>query len=263
MSGQILFGAGGLAGWALLNRTAAKQKQILAADPAVARTTRYFRDNIGRTEDARDLVGDYRLLTVALGAFGLEGDLAKKAFVEKVLESPRKDDNALANRLPDKRYRQLATAFGYDQGGKTVSSAGFAERMTDLYLEREFERRVGEGDENLRLALNAQRALREMAGRPATEKTLWYEVLGNPPLRRVFEQAFGFGPSYGKLPIDRQQAEFSQKAQSLFGSSSFSVIGAEKGIEKLIRTFLVRAQLTEFNATAPSSGALSLLRGRF
>ena len=37
-------------------------------------------------KSAADLVADRRLLKVALGAFGLEGEIDKKAFIRKVLE---------------------------------------------------------------------------------------------------------------------------------------------------------------------------------
>lgn len=262
MTYQILIGAGGLAGWNLLKRTATQQKQLLAADPQVARSADYFRTNISRTKLAGDLVSDYRLLNVALGAHGLESDIASKAFIRKVLESPRDDDRSLVNRLADKRYQRLANAFGYDNGDQTVSSSGFADKLASLYLEREFERRVGEGDQNLRLALNAQRELRQLADRTSSENTLWFEVIGNPPLRKVFEQAFGFTSAYGSLPIDRQLQEFTSKARSVFGSSSFSVISTEKGIDKLIQTFLARSQLAEGSASSSYSTALTLLRGR-
>lgn len=261
MSFQILIGAGGLAGWNILKRTAGQQKQILAQDPAVARSSAYFRNNIGRTTSSGELVGDYQLLSVALGAHGLENDIASKAFIRKVLEADRSDEKSLVNRLPDKRYLRLANAFGYDGGGATVSGAGFGERLSQLYLEREFERRVGEGNQNLRLALNAQRELQQMAGRDSSEATMWYEVMGNPPLRKVFEGAFGFSSSYGNLSIDRQLQEFTKKAESVFGSSSFDVIATEKGIDKLIQTFLLRSQIGTDGAQSSYATALTLMGG--
>lgn len=60
-------------------------------------------------------------------------------------------------------------------------------------MQREFETRIGAGDEMLRFALNARRELQEIGNRTSNDKTLWYEVLGSPPLRKVFEGALGFG----------------------------------------------------------------------
>ena len=260
MTYQIVLGAGGFAGWNILKRTAEQQKQLLAQDPMVARSIQYVRENIAKVNSAEDLVSDYRMLNVALGAFGLENDVGSKAFIRKILESDRDETSSLVNRLSDKRYLRLANALALDEGNGAVSKAGFGDRLAQLYLEREFERRVGEGNQNLRLALNAQRELQQFANRTSSEATLWYEVMGTPPLRKVFETAFGFGSSYGKLPIDRQLDEFTKKAEAVFGSSSFDVIATETGIDKLIQTFLLRSQMPTGTSQSSYSIALTLLR---
>lgn len=260
MTYQILIGSGGLSGWNILKRTAEQQKQMLAKDPVVLRSTQYVRENIAKITSAQDLVSDYRMLSVALGAFGLESDIGSKAFIRKILESDRDETSSLVNRLSDKRYLRLANALALDEGNGTVAAAGFGDRLNKLFLEREFERRVGEGDQNLRLALNAQRELQSFASRTASEATLWYEVMGNPPLRKVFETAFGFGSNYGKLPIDRQLQEFTKRAEAVFGSSSFKVIATEKGVDKLVQTFLLRSQVAEGAGQNSYSIALSLLQ---
>ena len=261
MSLAVTVGTGGLAGWNILKRTADSQRQAVAKDPVVARAIDYTRDRIA-TADADTLVGDYRMLSVALGAFGLEDDIGNKAFIRKVLESDRSDDKSLVNRLSDKRYRRLADALQLDNGLEKVSAPGFADKLAGLYVEREFERRVGAGDENLRLALNARRELVALSKRESSEKTLWYEVMGNPPLRKLFETAFGFGTHYAKLPIDRQLQEFMSRADQVLGTTSFKGYDTEQGSEKLIRTFLVRAQLAETAVSqSPYSNALTLLRG--
>lgn len=259
MTTPIIIGAGGLAGWSILKRTEARQFEVMTKDPVVRRSTAYFRDNIGQAQGAEDLVNDYRLLSVALGAFGLEEDISSKAFIRKVLESDVTDDKSLVNRLSDKRYRRLAEAFGYGAG--TGVSAGIGDRIGAAYLEREFERRVGEGDENLRLALNARRELQQLAGRSASDKTLWYEVMGNPPLRKVFEGAFGFGDAYGKLPIDRQLEEFTKASERFLGSSSFKDLATPDGIDSVIRNFLARSQLEQATVQNRYSAALTLLSG--
>ena len=70
----------GAAGWAMLKRTMATQTAAMQATPEMARDTDYFRANIGKVTTADQLVGDRRLLKVALGAFGLEADIGNKAF---------------------------------------------------------------------------------------------------------------------------------------------------------------------------------------
>jgi hypothetical protein len=222
----INLGIGGIAGWRILQRTEASQVQAIAQDPVVQRSTAYFRENTASGITAEDLVGNYRLLSVALGAFGLEDDLPNKAFLRKILESDVGDQTSLVNRLSDKRYLRLAQAMGMEEGGN--ASANLGERISEAYLEREFERRVGEGDESLRLALNARRELESMRERTSSNNTLWYEVLGNPPLREVFEKAFGFGSDYGKLSVDRQLEEFTKASERYLGSADFKDIASAK-----------------------------------
>lgn len=257
MTASIAIGIGGLPGWQILRNIEARQIDAVARDPLVARSTAYFREQIGSIQSAADLVKDYRLLSVALRAYGLEEDLASKAFVQKVLESDVKDDTSLVNRLSDKRYLRLAAAFGF--GNRERASTTLGERVSEAYIQREFERRVGEGDENLRLALNARRELEQMSGRDSSDRTLWYEVLGNPPLRKVFEGAFGFGNSYGKLPIDRQLDEFMKSSERLLGSASFTEIASQLGADKLLRSFLARSQLATGAIRNRYSAALTLL----
>lgn len=257
MATSIALGVTGLAGWRVLNDSEPRHLETIAKDGAVQRSTAYFRERIGHVQTPGDLVKDYRLLSVALGAFGLEDDIRNRAFIQKVLESDTKDDKSLVNRLSDKRYLRLAAAFGYGNGDAASPSLG--DRISQAYLHREYERRVGEGDENLRLALNARREMQQFIGRDSSDKTLWYEVLGNPPLRKVFEGAFGFGDSYGKLPIDRQLEEFMRAAERLLGGASFAHLASTDGIDRLARTFLARTQLSTSPVQNRYSAALSLL----
>lgn len=83
MSGPISIGVGGIAGWKIVQRSEARQIESLAKDPIVQRSTTYFQENITRTTKAEELVKDYRLLSTALSAFGLEADIANKAFIQK------------------------------------------------------------------------------------------------------------------------------------------------------------------------------------
>lgn len=234
--------------------------EILAKHVQVSRATTYFHENISSALRAEDLVGDYRMLSVALGAFGLESDIDNKAFIRKVLESDITDPKSLANRLTDKRYLRFAEAFGYHASPDIRSfDEGFGEKISQAYLQREFERRVGEGDENLRLALNARRELAALGQRESSDDALWYEILGNPSLRSVLEGAFGFGKNYAKLPIDRQHAEFAASSRKLIGSDSFSDIGREGNIEKIIRNFLLKSEAAASLTFNRFSAALTLL----
>ena len=258
MSGPITVGIGGIAGWKIVQRSEARHIQAIAKDPVVQRTTTYFQEKIGRTMTAEDLVKDYRLLSTALSAFGLEADIANKAFIRKVLESDTGDKRSLVNRLADKRYLKMAEAFGF---GTAKPAEKLAATVSRAFIQREFERRVGQGDETLRFALNARRELGEMGTRTSSNKTLWYEVLGNGPLRKVFEGAFGFGTTYGRLPIDRQYEEFTKAADRTLGSSSFKDLSQPDAIDRLVHNYMARSQIATSSGQNRYSAALTLLKG--
>lgn len=235
MTYQVLTGGGGLAGWAILNRTADRQRELVANDGAVKNAASHFRQKIGSVGSADELLSDYRLLNVTLRAFGLQADIGSRAFIRNILESDLTDDRSLANRLSDKSYRKLAEAFDFGSGGAgATKNAGFADKIVAQYVEREFEARVGDSDENLRFALNARRELTSLSASSSTNDTKWYEVIGNIPLRKVFEGAFGFGSSYGKLPVDRQLTEFKAAAAKMFGSDDMAQFSDNGKVEKLI-----------------------------
>ena len=251
-------GIGGLAGWKVLQRIETRQVEAIAKEAAVQKSTTYFRENLSPDMTAQDLVSDYRMLSVALKAFGLEDDVGNKAFIRKVLESDPDDMNSLANRISDKRYLKLAQAFGMAAGG--IDTAALADTVSANYVQREFESRVGAADETMSLAMNARRELQAMAGRDSSNTTLWYEVLGNKALRKVFQTALGFSDSFGRLPVDRQVQEMTRAAENRLGTGKLSELANDEGIERLISNYVVRSQMTATPAQNRYSAALALLR---
>lgn len=278
---SIAIGLTGLAAWKTVQRIEPQQIEAVARDPIVLRATTYFQENIGRAGQAEDLVKDYRLMSTALSAFGLEGDIANKAFIQKVLESDLSDEKSLVNRLADKRYLRLAEAFGYGapkppadaaagddaaadadpELAPAAADADLGQTVSTAFVQREFERRIGMSDENLRLALNARREVQRFGDRDSTDRTLWYEIIGNTPLRKVFQGAFGFPDSYGQMPVERQLEEYIRASERVLGTASFKEIATPEAIDKLVQTFMIRSQLTAMPATNRYSAALTLLTG--
>ena len=113
MTYQPVVPVGGYAGWVFLNRTMDTQQAAFNSSAAIQRDVDYFKENIGEISSAEALVNDRRLLSVALGAFGLDDDINNKYFIQKVLDDGTLDDDALANKLSDKRYFEFSKAFGF------------------------------------------------------------------------------------------------------------------------------------------------------
>ncbi len=255
--------SGGLNGWLFLTRTAAAQKKALAADPALSRDEAYFRDKIGQVKTADALIADRRLLSVALTAFGLEGDLPNKAFLKRIFEDGTLDPKALGNRLADKRYLDLSKAFGFgDFPVANTQRSDFADGILSKYAARTFESAVGVADQNLRLALNAQRELPEIAAKSLSADGKWYTIMGSAPLRSVIQTALGLPASTARIDIDRQLTIFKDRAEQAFGSADPAQFTNPDKVERLIRRFLARSDIDSGTTAGATLQTLFSRQGR-
>lgn len=253
----------GYAGWTLLNRTMAVQTAAFTKSPEIVRDVDYFRAKIGTVKTADQLVGDRRLLKVALGAFGLDSDIDNKAFLKKTLTDGTLKSTALANKLADKRYAQFALAFGFDLSTPATQVSDFADKIISAYKNRAFESAVGTQNDDLRLALNAQRELSAIAGKSSSDTVKWLTVMGNSPLRTVLQKALGVPASAGALDLDQQLSIFRTKAESVFGDSGLSQFKDTAKMDTLIKKFLMRSQADAMmSQTSSASVSLTLLQYR-
>jgi len=262
MSFQPVIPGAGLVGWQFLQRTYDSQFEAFNKAPQLDRDISYFAEEIGNVFTAQELVGNRRLLTVALGAFGLSEDINNRYFIQKILEDGTGNSDALANRLSDNRYKRLSDAFGFGPGEipKTLSSADMSE-IVDSYKTQSFEIAVGEQDDTMRIALYAQRELDQLANDTISEDAKWFSIMGLPPLRVMFETTLGLPTSFGQVDIDKQLEIFQERATSVFGQPSVSQFADPKAILKLTNIYLARSQIVPFNAsTSSSSTALTLLQ---
>lgn len=252
----------GVAGWAFLKRTGSGQMQRLAASGEMQRDAAYFRDRIAGAKTAEALVADRRLLKVALGAFGLSADIDSKYFIRKVLEDGFLSPDALANKLSDKRYLQLAKTFGYgDFAVPSTQLSDFADQILGRYQVQSYEAAVGNQDNALRLAMTAERELPGLAGSARSVEGGWYAIMASPPLRQVVQTAFGFPPSFVGVDIDQQLGALKDAAQRYLGTPAPADFADGAVREKLIRLFLVRSEAGETAAANGQNAALALLRG--
>lgn len=258
---QPILPSTGLTGWYFLQRTADAQKETLAESGVVSRQSDYFRENIGSVSTAADLVADRTLLNVALGAFGLEADIDNKFFVQKILEEGTQNSSSLANQLSDKRYLAFANAMGFATGTTTIGTrTQDVSAIVEGFQELSFETAVGDQDPNLRLALSVERELGTIATRSSTNDTKWFTIMGTPPLRKIFEGAFGLSSGFANLPIDKQLETFKDRAESRFGTSDVSDFLDPKIREDLTRLFLLREQISSTGILTGNSIALTLLQ---
>jgi Protein of unknown function (DUF1217) len=251
----------GYAGWAFLKRTGAKQAAALGEQAVLKRDEDYFRAKIGQIDTAEQLVKDRRLLNVALGAFGLEGDIINKAFIQKVLEGGTLKEGSLANKLADKQYQKLSAAFGFgDFKTPRNKLSDFPEKIVAAWKTRQFEVAVGTQNADLRLALNTEREVGELAAKTKTSNDArWFAVLGSPPLRKVFEKALGLPAGFGQLDIDKQLAVMKDKAKAQLGTDQIADFDDPAKMDDLLRRFLIKSEAEAYRSQFGGSAALSLM----
>ena len=78
-----------IAGYALLQRRMDDNLALVARSPQVTRDLQYFREHIREADSPEALMGDYRLARVVLTAYGMGGEIGKKALLEKVMAKVR------------------------------------------------------------------------------------------------------------------------------------------------------------------------------
>lgn len=251
----------GFVGYKLLLATEATQREVFEKQPEIRRDVEYFKEKIGDVKTAEELVSDRRLLKVALGAFGMDDEIDKKAFLRRILEEGTENDDAFAKKFVDPRYTKIADAFGFGNIiGARTNFTGFATEITEAYAERQFEIAVGEQNETLRLALNFRREIATYANAKDPESTAWFSAMGDVPVRTVLEGALGLPSATGTLDIDLQHKAFREASSNTFGSKSMDVFKDTEQVENAIRRFIARRSIDEGpSASTPGATALTLL----
>lgn len=260
MSFQPVVPMTGYVGWRFLERTIENQQKAYNESQPVQRATDYFREKITSIRSAEELVDDRRLLEVALGAYGLDEDINNKFFIKTILDEGTKEDEALANRLTDPRYRDFSAAFGFgDSDIPNTILEYFSEDIISRYEDRQFEKAVGDQNNDLRLALNLETGLADIVDNGGSNNASWFSIMGNPPLRNVFQTALGLPQSIATIDVDKQLEVFQERSQAIFGTDEVTDFTNPEQQEKLIRLFLIRSEAESLTFSGGST-ALTLLQ---
>lgn len=248
---------GGVSGLRFLERTGTSQRDAFADSGVIKRDIAYFKDNIGSVQNVDDLIADRRLMTVALGAFGLGDEIDKKAFVKKALGEGVTDPGSFANRLNNQSYREAAAAFAFDDpAGPKTGEAGFADKIISGYIEQSFEIAVGEQDNDLRLALNFKRRAPDIAERG------WYAFLGDTPARTVLQKALNLPDDIAALDVEKQRDMIESRAKRVLGVEDIADFSDPAVLDKAITRFLIISGAESGpDSSTPGYTALFLLQG--
>lgn len=239
--------------------------------------TSYFSENIDSVVTPEDLVSDMKLLEVVLGAFGLQEDFAAIASfepdgdtlvspelekIQRVLEEGSISNVAFANELDNPAYADLAGALGFGIAEDVqVRQSGFASLIVDSYVAQNFEYPEGvEYDLPVEIS-GGQFELEAFDDEDISNDAKWYTIMGDTPLRTLFETAFNLPSEFAQIDIEKQLTEFKERAKSTFGSDQINQFSDPDVLDDLITKYVVRSQLDSFSNSASSASiALTLLQ---
>ncbi len=175
-----------------------RMQTATASQGQVKSDTAYYLANIGKVKSIADFVGNYRLFSYAMKAYGLEDMTYAKGLVTKVLQGGVTSSTALANTLSDPRYKALAKAFDFaGQGTSVTQSTAVTTTTVHNYVEQALEDNQGTTNKGVQLALYFQRN--------ASSVTNIYGLLADTNLLKVVQTAFGL-PSSASENIDTEAA---------------------------------------------------------
>ncbi len=109
------------AAYLAVNQNLARYQTMTAAEPAVKSATAYYEANIGKATSIQAFVGNYRLLSYALNAYGLGDQINNTALITQVLEGGVTNSKSLANTLPNANWKAFATAFNFVGAGAVLN----------------------------------------------------------------------------------------------------------------------------------------------
>ncbi|EKV26545.1 Flagellar basal-body rod protein FlgF [Caenispirillum salinarum AK4] len=229
-------GTSSLTAHTVLNRDIDRYRQIMREDPAIKRETDYIRENIGTKASIDEVTDDYRLWQSITTAFGLEDQAYAKAMLKKVIREGATDREAMANQMVDPRYKELASFFEYDKLGMlNAQSPKWVDKLVEKYETAQFEKAVGESNENLRLAMYFERKVKSVKS--------WYQILGDKAMYQVALKMGGLPKEYAQVDIDKQAEYFKDKLP-------LEDLKDPKKLEKLLQSFLARADAEDNSAMA-------------
>ncbi|WP_375208904.1 DUF1217 domain-containing protein [Hyphomonas jannaschiana] len=206
-----------------------------------------------------EFMSDRRLLRVTMTAFGLGGEEWKGGFIRKALEEVGDPESTFLARLNNTKYTKFAEALAPIDGSIIMSSGELA-KIAVNFEAQSFRTAVGEVDDSMRLALNFQAEIPEMTGNDASDKTILYRILGDVPVRTVFETAFSLPQGISSLDLDRQADIFKEKITSVLGINDLSELAEPDVTEKLIHRYLAMETIEKGSTSYSSaSAALTLL----
>jgi len=250
----VLGGGGGSRGnglsamtnYRMLETSREQRFEAYTKQPTVQRELAYFAEKITGIESADDLLEDWQLKTFVLKAFGLEELERSDHMVKRILtDDLENQDEALAYRMQDPRFPEMAVTLRLDQGTAKIKSPATIQEVAQRYLLNGFETQVGQDSIATRQALYFERKIGKAAN--------IFQVMADPTLREVARVA-------GGLPTDISRLDFDKQAALYEKSIEVDRLKDPDYVKELVERFLVRADMESGAGTAAANGIVSLFQ---
>ena len=102
----------------IISKNIQKSLDKKASESGTKAEIKYFQDHIAQIKTVDEFIGNNRLFTFAMKAYGLDEMTYAKSFMKKVLlGEPDQNGRVLADRLQDPRYQAFAAAFNFRSVG--------------------------------------------------------------------------------------------------------------------------------------------------
>lgn len=165
---------------------------------SVQKDIEYFKTKAAKVNTVDEFVNDPKLLAFAATAFGLEADLKYPARLKKVLKESLGDEKALANKLIDPRYKEMAKFFSFGDVGLTKVKLSFTQQeVIDKYTTGAFEKSQAAINPALRDALYFERNAGKIKN--------GYDILGDNVLRAVVTYTLDLPPQIAVQSVEKQK----------------------------------------------------------
>ena len=251
---------GGLSGWAFLKETQERQQATFETSSDIKRSADGMREKLSQPITLDDLMGDRQLLAPVLQSFGLETELDKGAFVRRIISDGPDDERGFARRLNNPDFIALSRAFEADSDGFIRLTSTEIEEMVQNFEDKAFQTAVGEQEPDLRLALNFEDEISDLAANTASDRSFWFRVIGSAPLMEVFTSAFILPDGFANLDVDKQADYLQRRAEQRIGPNPRELLTTKEGVDKTIKDFMLQRQLESGpGALTPGASALTLL----
>lgn len=253
---------GSLSGYAFLKATQERQQATFEGSTDIQRSVDGMREKLSEPFTLDDLMGDRQLLLPVLESFGLGSEIDKGAFIRRIIEQGPDDPAGFAQRLANDDFIELSRAFEADSDGIIQLSAASVDGMVNNYKDQAFQTAVGEQEPDLRLALNFETEIADLASSSATDRSFWFKVIGSTPLMEVFDAAFILPTGFSNLDVDKQADYLQNRAEQKLGDDPRAILASGDATGTVIKDFLLQRQIEQGpSALTPGASALTLLSG--